>query len=164
MSGLINLIKSLFSGIFGFLGGLLGSKKKGADSDTASGQPKPQKSSNGFYVELEDAKGANSSSAPSQSAEPTAASAPAAKGEKKSSKRAEKLAAAKAEAGTNNNSAEPAKAPQPAAVTKVLNLPQPTVTNFSTDYLLPASTNGRRRPGANMASYLDMARNVKASN
>jgi hypothetical protein len=163
MSGLINLIKSLFSGIFGFLGGLLGSKKKKAGSDTTSEQPAPKKGSNGFYLELEDAKSVDNTSAPSQATEPTEAPAAATKKSgKKSSKRAEQLAAAKAEAETNNKSAEPARALQPAAAAKALNLPQPAVTNFATDYLLPTSTNGRRRPGANMASYLDMARSVKA--
>jgi hypothetical protein len=44
----------------------------------------------------------------------------------------------------------PVAAPAPAA---------PPITNFATDYLIkPSSTSTRRRPGANMNSYLDMAR------
>lgn len=161
MSGLINFIKSLFSGIFGFVGGLLGSKK-GADSAAAIAPEKSKKKSNGFYLELDDAASNGSSAAPSQSAAPAAATATAEKSEKKSSKRAEQLAAAaKAENG-GVKPAAPAKAPEPATVAKALNLPEPTVTNFATDYLLTNGNNGRRRPGANMASYLDMARQVKA--
>lgn len=38
---------------------------------------------------------------------------------------------------------------------------EPVETNFATKYLMPNSTNGRRRPGANMNSFLEMARTVK---
>lgn len=38
---------------------------------------------------------------------------------------------------------------------------QPTETTFAPKYLIPTSTNGRRRPGANMNSFLEMARQVK---
>jgi hypothetical protein len=36
--------------------------------------------------------------------------------------------------------------------------------NFATKYLMTPSSNGRRRPGANMNSYLEMARQVKTPN
>jgi hypothetical protein len=165
MSGLINLIKGLFSGIFGFLSGLLGLKKKDASLQAASEQssPQPKKSSNGFYLEVDDAKGTGNSPTPGKPPETAAASATAGKSEKKPSKRAAQLAAAKAESGAAKP-AEPAKAPEPVAVAKALNMPQPTVTTFATDYLLTNSSNGRRRPGANMASYLDMARKVRVPN
>lgn len=56
--------------------------------------------------------------------------------------------------------AETAAVPTPAPQT--LNLPTPSVT-FAPTYLNPATnTNGdRRRPGANMGSFLDMARQTK---
>ncbi|BAZ65747.1 MAG: hypothetical protein KME28_23300 [Pelatocladus maniniholoensis HA4357-MV3] len=38
---------------------------------------------------------------------------------------------------------------------------QPTETTFAPKYLIPTNTNGRRRPGANMNSFLEMARQVK---
>ncbi|PMB26923.1 hypothetical protein [Fischerella thermalis] len=38
---------------------------------------------------------------------------------------------------------------------------QPKETTFAPKYLIPTSTNGRRRPGANMNSFLEMARQVK---
>lgn len=45
--------------------------------------------------------------------------------------------------------AEPAK---PAASTE---------TTFAPKYLMPSYSNGRRRPGVNMNTYMDMARQVK---
>ncbi len=52
----------------------------------------------------------------------------------------------------------PAPAPLPAAPAPAA----PAITNFSTDYLIkPSSMSSRRRPGANMNSYLDMARQAK---
>jgi hypothetical protein len=36
-----------------------------------------------------------------------------------------------------------------------------TETNFATKYLITPSSGGRRRPGANMSSFLDMAGQVK---
>ncbi|MBW4635439.1 MAG: hypothetical protein KME30_27170 [Iphinoe sp. HA4291-MV1] len=41
---------------------------------------------------------------------------------------------------------------------------QPAETTFAPKYLaVPGTSNGRRRPGANMSSFLDMARQVKTS-
>ncbi|MBW4616884.1 MAG: hypothetical protein KME21_27300 [Desmonostoc vinosum HA7617-LM4] len=53
----------------------------------------------------------------------------------------------------NNAKAKAAKAVQE----------QPKETTFAPKYLAPSagSSNGRRRPGANMSSFLDMARQVK---
>ena len=49
-----------------------------------------------------------------------------------------------------------------AAAAKVLK-EEPKETTFAPKYLAPSATssNGRRRPGANMSAYLDMARQVK---
>ncbi|WP_193198527.1 hypothetical protein [Nostoc sp. MG11] len=49
-----------------------------------------------------------------------------------------------------------------AAAAKVVK-EQPTETTFAPKYLAPSvtSSNGRRRPGANMSAYLEMARQVK---
>jgi len=60
-------------------------------------------------------------------------------------------------------------APTPAAVAPVaakatkaepVKISVPTETNFATKYLIPKNT-PRRRPGVNMNSFLDMARQVK---
>jgi hypothetical protein len=55
-----------------------------------------------------------------------------------------------------------APAPAPAKVTKPepVKISVPTETNFATKYLIPTN-NPRRRPGANMNSFLDMARQIK---
>jgi hypothetical protein len=38
----------------------------------------------------------------------------------------------------------------------------PVITNFATDYLIkPSSISGRRRPGANMNGFLELARKVE---
>ena len=54
--------------------------------------------------------------------------------------------------------AEPVKTGKSTA--KVLQEPVKDTT-FAPKHLAPTSTNGRRRPGANMSSFLDMARQVK---
>jgi len=56
---------------------------------------------------------------------------------------------------------EPGKNAKAAAAKAVKE--QPKETTFAPKYLAPsaASSNGRRRPGANMSAYLDMARQVK---
>ncbi len=86
----------------------------------------------------------------------TEASAPApeAKTEKKSKKVSikERKKAEKAKA--------PAPAPAPAPVAKA-SPKLPAETAFASKYLIPTNTNGRRRPGANMNAFLDMARQVK---
>jgi hypothetical protein len=53
-------------------------------------------------------------------------------------------------------------APVAAKVTKAepVKIKVPTETNFATKYLIPTN-NPRRRPGANMNSFLDMALQVK---
>ncbi|MCE2720770.1 MAG: hypothetical protein ACK5RY_22925 [Dolichospermum sp.] len=62
-----------------------------------------------------------------------------------------------------------AVAPTPAAVAPAapvaakaepVKISVPTETNFATKYLIPKNT-PRRRPGVNMNSFLDMARQVK---
>ncbi|MGA7938222.1 MAG: hypothetical protein WCA35_32025 [Kovacikia sp.] len=141
MSGLINFVKGLFSGIFGFLGGILGSKKKSEAASENQSKPAKPKKSNGYFLELDDAKGIGSSS--------NGAAAPVAESAKQPAP-----VAAKAES-------KPAQQPAPVAVAKALNLPEPKVATFATDYLLTSGSNGRRRPGANMASYLNLARQVK---
>ncbi|MTJ06626.1 hypothetical protein [Anabaena sp. UHCC 0204] len=54
-------------------------------------------------------------------------------------------------------------APAAAKVTKAepVKVSVPKETNFATKYLIPTNNNVRRRPGVNMNSFLDMARQVK---
>ena len=53
--------------------------------------------------------------------------------------------------------AQPAKAIKAEPAKPVV----PTETTFAPKYLIPSSSNDRRRPGANMNTYMDMARQVK---
>ena len=164
MSGFFNFLKSLFSGIFSIF-----SKKKSDSADQPKARRDPKSK---YFMELDEAKALITDAArptvqkseakaeaPAASPEPTSKPAPAAS-------KAETVAApAKADPQPAKTKAEPkaepAKQPEPVAVANALNLPQPTVT-FAPTYLAPtASSNGRRRPGANMASFLDMARQVK---
>ena len=67
----------------------------------------------------------------------------------------------KAESNKKAKSTTKVEAPK-APVVAAPPAPAPVVTNFATDYLIkPSSTSGRRRPGANMNMFLDMARQAK---
>ena len=60
--------------------------------------------------------------------------------------------------GAEGLKAEPVKQP----VTTAASNGKSASKTFATDYLIqPSSSSRRRRPGANMNSYLDMARQVK---
>ncbi len=137
----MDFIKKLISGIVGFLTRLLPGKKK----------------SNGFYLELDEA---------ATGATPTVAAKPAAPSNGK--KAAQPLTAPKAaqvEASQNGNGkaakVEPAKTPAKAQPPKA-----PTETTFAPKYVAATvpSSKSRRRPGANMNSYLDLASQIKTSN
>lgn len=167
MGGVINLIKNLFGGIFSFIGGIFGGKKSG------------------YYMELDEAKSAlakpakavkeaaKEATAPVAAAiaevtksEPKKAEAPEAKSAKAEAPKAKsepakaKKATAEPATADLNGSTNGAKPPVPA---NTLNLPQPTVS-FASDYLVPKPTNSRRRPGANMGSFLAMAKTVRTPN
>jgi hypothetical protein len=137
-------IKNLFSGLFGILVSILKLPitlitlplkllSSGKDKGSTSA-PKANKKSNGaFYLEMEDAKGF---------VEPAKAVTPA--------KAKPTQSAAPATATATNASA--------------LNLPQPTVTTTASAPEMSYSQFGSRRgPGANMKSYLDMAKTVKSA-
>jgi hypothetical protein len=132
----MDFIKKLIGGILGFLTGLL-----------------PKKTSNGFYLELDEAA---SGSNPKVEAKPAASNG----------KTAEPVAAV----------AAPVDSPAPTAVAKAITngkapkaepatptVATPTETTFAPKYVAASvgSSNGRRRPGANMNNYLDLARQVK---
>lgn len=149
MSGLINFIKGIFSAIFGVFGG----KKDGATK---------AKKSKGYFLELDDTKGQEAAAPAATTAAPAANPAPAAAtAAPKASPRQEKLAALANNAASAAAPAPAAPAPAPAPVAP--KKPVPTEVNFATKYLVPENTTARRRPGANMTSYLSMARQVKAS-
>jgi hypothetical protein len=145
----MDFIKKLIGGILSFLTGLLPKKKK----------------SNGFFLELDEAAtGANpkveakpaAAANGKKAAEPVAAAAAAAPASPAPT--TVKADTAKASKNGKAPKAQPVKA-EPASVTTET----PTETTFAPQYVAAsvAGSNGRRRPGANMSSYLDLALQVK---
>ena len=136
---MFGFLKNIFGGIFGFLGKILGLGKK---------------SEYAYEFEATPAAKAIPASQPAPKAEAakpaaTEVKAEAAKAEKAATKK-EKPAKVETPAPAAAKKPEPATAPAP-------------VSGFSSQYLTPTATATRRRPGANMTSYLDMARQVKTT-
>jgi hypothetical protein len=131
---MFGFIKNLIGGIFGFIGGFFGKKDE-------------------FYLELKEEVGQVQPVA----TKPVAA---APKVEPVQAVKAEPVQAAKPAKPAKATKAEPAKAAkvEPAKAAKPA---APAETNFATKYLITPSSGVRRRPGANMNSFLDMARQVK---
>jgi hypothetical protein len=135
------------------------------------------KKNDGFYIQLEDedAKSTPVAKAPvpvapvapaappaptvSVAPAPTASAVavPAAKTDPKQVKADKKAAQADKKAPKKAETPKVETAPAPVAAP-----PQPTITNFATDYLIkPSSNSGRRRPGANMRQFVDLARQME---
>ncbi|KZL49061.1 hypothetical protein PN456_17590 [Nodularia spumigena CS-586/05] len=150
---MFGFIKKLITGILGFITGLL-----------------PGKKGNGYYLELDEpasekppattvngTKAAASVAVASPAASP--ADAPAAKSNAPTAKKADKVEPSK---NGKAPQAEPATVP---AATSNGTKAASGETTFAPKYLAPSgSSSSRRRPGANMSSYLDMARQMKTSN
>ncbi|WP_445636072.1 YtxH domain-containing protein [Nostoc sp. DSM 114161] len=188
----MGFIKNLVSGILGFLSGILG---------FVTGLLPGKKKSNGYFLELDEAKdtakeAAKEAASTAKKAVETVAStakkvtetitsdAPAAS--EPASLNGAKADTTKAKAKSIKSTKEAKSAdknPKPAdvelvqtaeglkvqpgnkekaAAAKVVK-EQPTETTFAPKYLAPSAngSNGRRRPGANMNSYLELARQVK---
>ncbi|WP_016952262.1 hypothetical protein [Anabaena sp. PCC 7108] len=103
-----------------------------------------RKKDNGYYLELKDEATETKPAPVKPVAATVTTSAPAAKA---------KPAKAKI------SKAEPAKAKTPKA--EPAKPVVPTETTFAPKYLVPSASNVRRRPGANMNVFLDMASQVK---
>jgi hypothetical protein len=171
----MDFIKKLISGIFGFLGSILGS---------VTGLLPGKKKSNGYFLELDEAKDtAKEVASNAKKAVETVASSAKKVTETIVSDTSKPASLNGTKAGTTKAKAKSTQNPKPAdvelvqtaeglkvqpgnnakaAAAKVLK-EQPTETTFAPKYLAPSATssNGRRRPGANMSAYLDMARQVK---
>lgn len=146
---MFGFIKKLIAGILSFLTGLIGGKK-----------------SSGYYLELKEDTTEETTPAPAPKAAPAASNGTKAAAKAEAPPAPEKSPApapAKVEASKNgkNGKATPKPAePEKAPVAKTT---PPGETTFAPKYLAPSASgsNGRRRPGANMSSYLDMASQVK---
>ncbi len=170
----MGLIKKLFGGIFALLGGTLGFFGK----VLGIGKSK-------YFLELDDAnmpassntQQANRASAtapePQQSATatkpasidatvPATGSKTSSKANSKASPKAESKANSKVESKQSASQTEAES--QSAAHVTPPSRPQPVLTTFAPNFMLSVSSqNGRRRPGANMAMYLDMAKQMSSS-
>lgn len=172
----MDFIKKLISGILDFFTGLLRGKKKGngyfLELDEAKDAANELASNVKKVAETvtSNTKKATATIA-SQASETLSPSKP---DSLNGTKTAADKAQAKAKSAKNSKPAdvqlvqtaeglrvEPGKNAK-AAAAKVLK-EQPTETTFAPKYLAPSATssNGRRRPGANMSAYLDMARQIK---
>jgi hypothetical protein len=159
---MFGFIKNLIAGILGFVTGLLPGKKKG----------------NGYFLELDEAKSIKPLETVKKAASKTQKAVETVISD---SKKEVETVPSKAPASSNGtkpvasiadsksvkaskNGKAPKAEPKPEltpAASKVAKIP--TETTFAPKYLAPSATssNGRRRPGANMTSFLEMARNVK---
>jgi len=161
MSGIINFLKNLVGGIFGFFGGFFGKK---AALEGGSNQPS-KKSNSGYFLELDDSKlpepvlaiAATVMSSAEAIADAVNGKAPT---QPKKTTRKEKLAAAKASNGSSASITAEKAPSEPKSVPVDSVMAVPSEVGFATKYPIQI-TGGRRRPGANMNSYLDMARQMK---
>jgi hypothetical protein len=170
MSGLVNLIKGLISGILGFVGGLLGGKKADA-STTGEPQAVVKTKKKGYFLELDESSVAPASAPAANAITATSVGSPEKPAEekssnKKSSSRKEKLAAlAKGEkpaaAATVVAAVAPASVPGAATSAPAAPKPESNEVAFAAKYLGSPAATPRRRPGANMSSFLSMARTMK---
>jgi hypothetical protein len=162
---MFGFIKNLIAGILGFITGLLPGKKK----------------DNGYFLELDEAKSIKPLETVKEAAKEVVSNTQkAVETVATEAKKAVETVAteAKKEAETvsskpdsksvkaSKNGKAPKGEPKPEltpAASKVAKIP--AETTFAPKYLAPSATssNGRRRPGANMTSFLEMARTVKTS-
>ena len=170
---MFDFIKNFFNGIIAFISGFFGSKKS-QDNQLQPAKAKNKKSG-GYFMQLDESESqpettpkstASKSDAPEPSTkakpQPAAAKAePAPSKVEKTAETASKPEPVRVELvqGAEGLKAEPVKQP----VTTAASNGKPAASKtFATDYLIqPSTSSPRRRPGANMNSYLDMARQVK---
>jgi hypothetical protein len=168
---MLGFIKKIFSGIVSFLLGLLNSKKS--------------LQGNGYFLELEEKETPKKESKPVAQPPAPATNGAKAKAPEPVATKAVKAPAAtvasapaSSQAAPTNNQpvkaeqvelvqtakglkAEPAKPAKPAKASADSNGKAAETSTFAPKYLIPSASNSRRRPGANMSSFLDMARQVK---
>ena len=140
-----------------FISGILGGNKKNGDFflELKEQPDEPMPNANSAPVAASN-NGAKAAVAPVETVKVEEAPANEIKETKKKSIKSKKKAKAKAD--VVEEKAEEKAAPAPAE-NKVKE--EPKEVNFATKYLIPKNDNMRRRPGANMNSFLDMASKVK---
>ncbi len=164
---MFGFIKKLISGILAFISGLFAGKKADAEQ---SGAGKAVKKSSGYFLELDEAKSNGQSPAKTAASAPAKTEVAPAKTEAAPAK-AESTPAPAQPAKAEAVKAAPAKAEPVKAVAQSTNgskpapaaTPAPTATAaFASTPTVPNTFGDRRRPGANMDYFLDMARQRQA--
>lgn len=157
MGALVNVFKSLFGGILGFLGGLLGGKK-----DQAAPAKKAKRGKDGFFMEADAASMEELPVAAPAAVAAAVEAAPAVKGKGKKEKTAVKAAPAKAPAAPRVMTAEEliVAAVQPKAAETVAAATGGTA-GFATQYMVPTLTSGRRSPGPSLKGFKAMAKEIR---
>jgi len=157
---MFGFIKKLISGILAFISGLFAGKKADAEQ---SGAGKAIKKSSGYFLELDEAK--SNGQSPAKTAAPTPAKTEAAPAKAESAStpaqpaKAEAVKAAPAKAEPVKAIAQSTNGSKPA----IAATPAPTATAaFASTPTVPNTFGDRRRPGANMDYFLDMARQRQA--
>jgi hypothetical protein len=179
---MISFIKNLISGIVNFFTGLFKKKKdssfylelkeegeennliskatKAAESVTATAQKAVESATDTAQQAVESAK-----STTKKAVKAAQESVPAGSNGKKDTKEANIIKPSEVELVQTAKGVKAQKVQKEKTLTPSATQSQPKKeTTFAPEYLTPTNSNGRRRPGANMTSFLDMAREVKAPN
>ncbi len=159
MGALVNVFKSLFGGILGFLGGLLGGNK-----DKAAAK-KGKKGKDGFFMEADEASMEEIPAAAPVMAAAVEEAAPAVKAAKgKKDKTAVKAAPAKAAAASPRMMTPEeliVAAVQPKPVEAMASATAGGTAGFATQYMVPTLTSGRRSPGPSLKGFKTMAKEIR---
>lgn len=179
MSGFTKLIKNLLGGILSFFVGLFGGKK--SEEKQLNAKPSAElpgkvtgktRRRSGYFLELDESEQSQPAEAKQPAAttngaktsKPAVASQPAKKEEPAKTPEPATAQAASVELvqTAEGVKAQPAEKPAKKQAAST-NGQQQTETTFAPKYLAPSAniSDGRRRPGPNMNSFLDMARQVK---
>ena len=172
MGALINIFKRLFGGIFGFIGGLIGEKKKAIDGATVKGNveaeksvkapkaKKPKKGKDGFYA-VADESMMEELPAANAIVSTTDAVTTDTKGKKVKAVPAKAVAKVAAPMSSEDLIIAALKLNQPpVAVSTEAQAPTPTA-GFATQYLVPTLTSGRRSPGPSLKGFKTMAKEIR---
>ena len=177
MGALINVIKSIFGGIFGFITGLLPGKKDSTGTKAVKAA-KPKKGKDGFYMVAADDQlellpaetvtAAVGTIVESGVARPVAATsaAPSAKGGKKEKAKANPLAVKAEPKPTALPSTDELIAAALAAVAKPpagteSEVLQEVTMGFAERNMIPTLTTGRRRPGPSLSPFKAMGKEIR---
>ena len=167
MGALINVFKSIFGGIFGFITGLFPGKKDSTGTKAVKAA-KPKKGKDGFYMEATEAQLEMLPDAvASKIVEADVAAAPVKGGKKEKGAKATPLAAKAAPKPAALPSTDELIAAALAAVAKppagspAAGILQEVTLGFAERNMIPTLTTSRRRPGPSLLPFKAMLKEIK---